>query len=197
MASSSINTCKITGFEIHTTNIRNPHKSASFISIHLAKTEFLHSKLPRPLELKTFPRLGQLQKHACWLMWLIFKKTPKSLCVCTKCALPIPNSVRFWKQFLQANCLPSYTEMPRSVCPTSCQLKIFIHSPVSLGKLENHWGNFHCLSELSMLRDCKCSDSNTSIPSLTIDNNRDSFILKITIVTIIVFKWSPEASSLN
>ena len=95
MASSSINTYKITGFEIHTTNIRNPHKSASFISIHLAKTEFLHSKLPRPLELKTFPWLGQLQKHACWLMWLIFKKTPKSLCVCTKCALPIPNSVRF------------------------------------------------------------------------------------------------------
>ena len=176
MASSSINTCKITGFEIHTINIRNPHKSASFISIHLAKTEFLHSKLPRPLELKTFPWLGQLQKHACWLMWLIFKKTPKSLCVCTKCALPIPNSIRFWKQFLQANCLPSHTEMPRSVCPTSCQLKIFIHSPVSLGKLENHWGNFHCLSELSMLRDCKCSDSNTSIPSLTIDNNRDSFI---------------------
>ena len=48
----------MTGFEIHTTNIRNPHKSASLISIHLAKTEFLYSKLPRPLELKTIPWLG-------------------------------------------------------------------------------------------------------------------------------------------
>ena len=55
---------KMTGFEIHTTKKkRNPHKSASLISIHLAKTEFLYSKLPRPLELKTFPWLGSCIKH--------------------------------------------------------------------------------------------------------------------------------------
>ena len=79
MASSSINTCKMTGFEIHTTYIRNPHKSASFISIHLAKTEFLYSKLPRPLELKTFPWLGSCIKQL--LAYVINLQNTRSHCV--------------------------------------------------------------------------------------------------------------------
>ena len=81
MASSSINTCKITGFEIHTTNIRNPHKSTSFYFNSFGKNRVSSFKTPQTTGIKNIP-LAWAAAKACMLAYVINLQKNSKVLVC-------------------------------------------------------------------------------------------------------------------